>query len=333
MAGFYWLIFRVLAGPNVWDFQFFLTTRSPRDASLAGGLWTVGYTLRWIIGCAFMVLGILYLGAEAGFDAEKIMPLVLKKLPLGMRGLFMAVLLAALMSTISAMINVTSSVVTNDFIKRYVRRPFTQKQLVHLGQLASVVALLIGFVFSLSFTHIVTAWETMVFVWVTVILVPATLRWHYWRFGAKAFVWSMAVSVVLVLSRVVLLPHLPAYGALALDVGLCFVTTIIASALTKPADMEVLVKFYSRVRPWGVWGPVRREAVRRGLVPANDKMPATDALNGLLTAVFQFSIALFVFYFFLRRWPSFLAWIALTLGLAVILYFTWYKTLPAKDEV
>jgi len=333
MAGFYWLIFRVLAGPNVWDFQFFLTTRSPRDASLAGGLWTVGYTLRWIIGCAFMVLGILYLGSEAGFDAEKIMPLVLKKLPLGMRGLFMAVLLAALMSTISAMVNVTSSVVTNDFIRRYVRRPFTQKQLVRLGQLASVVALLIGFVFSLSFTHIVTAWETMVFVWVTVILVPATLRWHYWRFGAKAFVWSMAVSVVLVLSRVVMLPHLPAYAALALDVGLCFVTTIIAAALTKPADMEVLVKFYSRVRPWGVWGPVRREAARRGLVPVKDKMPATDALNGLLTAVFQFSISLFVFYFFLRRWPSFLTWVALTLGLAIILYFTWYKTLPAKDEV
>ena len=333
MAGFYWLIFRVLAGPNVWDFQFFLTTRTPRDASLAGGLWTVGYTLRWILGCAFMVLGILYLGSEAGFDAEKIMPLVLKKLPLGMRGLFMAVLLAALMSTISAMINVTSSVVTNDFIKRYVRRPFTQKQLVHLGQLASVVALLIGFAFSLSFTHIVTAWETMVFVWVTVILVPATLRWHYWRFGAKAFVWSMAVSVVLVLSRVVMLPHLPAYAALAVDVGLCFVTTLIAAALTKPADMEVLVKFYSRVRPWGVWGPVRREAVRRGLVPARDKMPAIDLLNGLLTALFQLSIALFVFYFFLRRWPSFLTWVAMTLGLAVILYFTWYKTLPAKDEV
>jgi peptidoglycan/LPS O-acetylase OafA/YrhL len=62
-------------------------------------------------------------------------------------------------------------------------------------------------------------------------------------------------------------------------------------------------------------------------------MPATDALNGILTAVFQFSIALFVFYFFLRRWPSFLAWAALAVGLAVILYFTWYKTLPAKDEV
>jgi SSS family solute:Na+ symporter len=333
MAGFFWLIFRVLAGPNVWDFQFFLTTRSPRDAALSGGLWTVGYTLRWIIGCAFMMLGILYLGAEAGFDAEKIMPLVLKKLPLGMRGLFMAVLLAALMSTISAMINVTSSVVTNDFIRRYAKRQFTQKQLVRLGQLASVAALLVGFVFSLSFAHIVTAWETMVFVWVTVILVPATLRWHYWKFSARAFVWSMGVSVVLVLSRVVALPHLAAYASLAIDVGLCLAATLIIAALTRPAEMDVLVAFYSRVRPWGFWGPVRREAVRRGLVPPRDPMPALDALNGLLTAGFQFSIALVVFYFFLRRWPSVFACAAVVLALAAVLYFTWYRTLPAKDEV
>jgi len=333
LAGFSWLVFRVLAGPNVWDFQFFLTTRSVRDAALSGGLWTVGFTLRWIIGCAFMILGILYLGSEAGFDAEKIMPLVLKKLPLGMRGLFMAVLLAALMSTISAMINVTSSVVTNDFIKRYVRRPFTQKQLVRLGQLASAVALLIGFVFSLSFSHIVTAWETMVFVWVTVILVPATLRWHYWRFGARAFVWSMGISVVLVLGRVAAFPHLAAHAALAVDVGLCLATTIIAAALAGPADREVLVKFYARVRPWGFWGPIRREAARRGLVPAKDPMPAIDALNGLLAAVFQFSLALIPFYMFLRRWAGFFTCLALTGVLAAVLYFTWYKNLPAKDEV
>jgi SSS family solute:Na+ symporter len=182
IAGFSWMVFRVLAGPNVWDFQFFLTTRSARDASLAGGMWTIGYTLRWVIGCAFMVLGVVYLGSQAGFDAEKIMPLVLQRFPSGMRGFFMAILLAALMSTISAMINVTSSVVINDFIKRYFARNLTQKKLVRLGQLASVAAVLAGFFFSLSFSNVVTAWETMVFVVVTIILVPATLRWFYWRF-------------------------------------------------------------------------------------------------------------------------------------------------------
>jgi Na+/proline symporter len=296
-------------------------------------MWTVGFTLRWIIGCAFMVLGILYLGSEAGFDAEKIMPLVLKKLPTGLRGLFMAILLAALMSTISAMINVTSSVVTNDFVKRYFPRSFTQKQLVRLGQAASALALLVGFIFSLSFANIITAWETMIFIWVTVILVPATLRWHYWRFSAKAFVWSMGISAVLVLSRKIIFSDFSAATSLAVDISLCFVTTLITAALTEPTDMEVLLRFYTRVRPFGFWGPVRREAVRRGLVPAKDPLPSIDALNGLLTAVFQFSLALLPFYLFLRRWKEFSIWVAAAGLLCLILYFSWYKNLPAKDEV
>jgi SSS family solute:Na+ symporter len=332
-AGFFWMIFRLLAGPNVWDFQFFLTLRTPRDAQLAAGMWTVGYNLRWILGCAFMVLGIYYLGSQAGFDAEKIMPLVLKKMPVGMQGLFMAVLLAALMSTISAMINVTSSVVINDFVKRYFARNLTQKKLVRLGQLASVVAVLIGFIFSLSFANIVTAWETMVFVVVTVILVPATLRWHYWRFGARAFVWSMGVSAGLITLRLILFGKLHAAAALATDMGLSLVTTAVAAALAKPADMEVLVKFYAKVRPFGFWGPIRRECVRRGLVPARDKMPKIDVLNGLITAVFQFSLAILPFYLFLRNWKQLGIWAAGAAGLAFVLYFTWYKNLPSKDEV
>jgi SSS family solute:Na+ symporter len=333
LAGFGWMVFRLLAGPNVWDFQFFLTTRSPRDAQLAAGLWTVGYTLRWVLACAFMVLGMLYLGSSAGFDAEKIMPLVLQRFPIGLRGFFLAVLLAALMSTISAMINVTSSVVINDFIKRYFAKDMSQKKLVRWGQVVSVAAVLLGFVLSLSFSSIISAWETMVFVVVTVILVPATLRWHYWRFGARAFVGSMAVSAVLITLRVIFVKGLHAAASLGLDMGLCLATTIIFSFFTQPADMEVLVKFYARIRPFGVWGPVRREAVRRGLVPARDKMPAIDALNGLITAVFQFSLALLPFFAFLRNWRQFGVWASVTAAVAIVLYFTWYKNLPAKDEV
>ena len=331
-AGFFCMVFRVLSGPNVWDFQFFLTTRSPRDAQLAAGMWTVGYNLRWILGCAFMTLGIYSLGSQAGFDAEKIMPLVLRKFPAGMRGFFMAILLAALMSTISAMINVTSSVLINDFLRRYFARNLSQKALVRWGQAASVVAVLIGFVFSLAFSNIVTAWETMVFVVVTVILVPATLRWHYWRFGAKAFVWSMAVSAVLITARLVFLSGLHAWASLAVDMGLSLATTVVVAFLTRPAEMEVLVKFYAKVRPFGVWGPVRREAVRRGLVPANDKMPRVDMLNGLVTAVFQFSLALIPFYALLRDWGQLGVWGAVAAALTVVLYFTWYKNLPAKNE-
>lgn len=333
LAGFSWVVFRILAGPNVWDFQFFLTARSPRDASLAGGMWTVGYTLRWILGCAFLILGIYYLGAQAGFDAEKIMPLVLTNLPVGIRGLFMAVLLAALMSTLDAMINVTSAVVVNDFLKRYFTKHLTQKKLVRLGQTASIIALLIGFTASLSFQDIISAWETMIFVVVTMILVPATMRWHWWRFSARAFYWSMGVGTIFIITQKIFFGQWGAAKSLGLDILACFIATVAIGWIMKPTEMDILVDFYSRIRPFGFWGPVRREAVKRGLVPAKDHMPAFDALNGLLTAGFQLSLALAPFYLLLRVWNQAVIWASTAAVLAVILYFTWYKKLPSRDEV
>lgn len=332
VAGFGWMIFRLLAGPNVWDFQFFLTTRSPRDAALAAGLWTVGYTLRWFIGLSFMALGLHYFSGQAGFDAEKTMPLVLKKLPLGMQGIFLAVLLAALMSTLSAMINVTSSVVLNDFLKRYFARGRTGPQLVRWGQLASVGAIALGFTLSLLFKDVVSAWETMIFVVVTMILVPATCRWHWWRFSARAFVWSMAATAVLIALQKFFFGGWSAARTLGFDITASLVLTVVIGWLCRPTDLEVLVKFYARVRPFGFWGPVRAEAARRGLVPAGDPMPMMDGVNALITAVFQITLALVPFYLFLRDWPRFWAWTAALAVLGVVLYFTWYRNLPSPDE-
>jgi SSS family solute:Na+ symporter len=332
LAGFSWVVFRILAGPNVWDFQFFLTARSSRDAAMAGGLWTVGYTLRWILGCAFLMLGIYFLGNQAGFDAEKIMPLVLTNLPAGIRGLFLAVLLAALMSTLDAMINVTSSVVVNDILKRYLLKNWEEKRLVRLGQLASVLALAIGFICSLLFQDIISAWETMIFVIVTMILVPATFRWHWWRFSAKAFVASMIASAGIILFQKIVFGHWTASTSLAVVTIACLSATITIGFITKPTDKEILVRFYSRIRPFGVWGPVRRLAEERGLVPKKDRMPRIDALNGLLTAIFQFSLALVPFYCFLRIWNQAIYWAIAAAILGIALYFTWYKNLPAQNE-
>jgi Na+/proline symporter len=332
MAGFVWLIFRVLAGPNVWDFQFFLTTRTPRDASLAAGLWTVGYTLRWFLGLSFLVLGICYLGNQQKFDAEKVMPLVLTRLPVGMQGLFLAVLLAALMSTLSAMINVTSSVVLNDFLKRYFARNRSETQLVRWGQLASLGAILLGFLLSLLYKDVVSAWETMIFVVVTMILVPATLRWHWWRYSARAFVLSMAASAIVILLQKLLASNWSISRTLLFDVLSSLLLSVALGFLTRPADMDVLVKFYARVRPFGFWGPVRRESIRRGLVPAGDRMPTIDVVNGFVCAVFQGALAIMPFYLFLRQWRLAAIWTAVLVGLGAVLYWTWYRNLPPQTE-
>ena len=332
IIGFGWMIFRVLAGPNVWDFQFFLTTRTPRDAAMAGGLWTAMFMLRWIIAIAFLLIGISFLGATKTIDSEKILPMVISRLPVGISGLFLAVMLAAMMSTLNAMINVTANVVTNDFVKRYLFKNLPEKKVVRMGQLASIFALLLGFAFSLSVKNVISAWETMIFVVVTMILVPATMRWHWWRFSGKAFVWSMVATASFIVFQKVFFGSISGTNSLGINTLASLVITIAIGFIFKPTDKQVLVKFYSKVKPFGFWGPIRKESIAQGLMEANNREPMWDAINGLIAPVFQFVVALLPFYLFLRKWPQFWTVAAIMAAVMVVLYFTWYKHLPSKDE-
>jgi hypothetical protein len=172
----------------------------------------------------------------------------------------------------------------------------------------------------------------MIFVIVTMILVPATFRWHWWRFSAKAFVGSMIASACIIIFQKIAFSHWSASTSLLVVTLSCLSSTILIGFVTKPTDIEILCRFYSRIRPFGVWGPVRRLAEQRGLVPKKDRMPTIDALNGLLTAGFQLSLALVPFYCFLREWDQAFNWAVAAAILCIILYFSWYKNLPAQTE-
>jgi hypothetical protein len=114
--------------------------------------------------------------------------------------------------------------------------------------------------------------------------------------------------------------------------GASLLLCLILGFALPPAPADMLVKFYANVRPFGVWGPVRRQAVAAGLVPARDPLPWLDALNGVLTMVLQVALCLDAFYALLWRWSDAGIALAVTAGVGVILYFTWYRALPARDE-
>ncbi|MCX6572798.1 MAG: hypothetical protein NTX99_02285, partial [Candidatus Aminicenantes bacterium] len=58
-----------------------------------------------------------------------------------------------------------------------------------------------------------------------------------------------------------------------------------------------------------------------------------DVLNGFVAAGFQFSLAILPFYLFMRNWRQLGLWAGAAAAIAVVLYFTWFKNLPAKDEL
>ncbi len=73
--------------------------------------------------------------------------LINQLLPVGLKGIFAAALLAALMSTVAAALNSCSSLVTVDIIKR-IRPEVTDRQQVRYGRITAVVVMIISILWS-----------------------------------------------------------------------------------------------------------------------------------------------------------------------------------------
>ncbi len=66
--------------------------------------------------------------------------------PVGLRGLFLAALFGAVQSTVNSVLNSTATIFTLDIYKRWIHRMASDKHLVKVGMLSSIVVLLIAIV-------------------------------------------------------------------------------------------------------------------------------------------------------------------------------------------
>lgn len=86
-------------------------------------------------------------------DGDSAIPnLVTLLLPTGLRGLFVAAFLAALMSSIDSYLNSAASIVSNDFYRRFIRRDATDETLLKVGRVTTtfLIAWAVGFAFLLT---------------------------------------------------------------------------------------------------------------------------------------------------------------------------------------
>ncbi|MSV28909.1 MAG: hypothetical protein EXQ52_09220 [Bryobacterales bacterium] len=94
----------------------------------------------------FVLPGIIAWKLHPGLERPDYAYLVLIRdlIPSGLRGLILAAMAAALMSTLSSMINSTSTVVTLDLYRRLLRPEATERQQVRVGQWSGALALAAG---------------------------------------------------------------------------------------------------------------------------------------------------------------------------------------------
>jgi solute:Na+ symporter, SSS family len=82
--------------------------------------------------------------AEMAANSNSAFPLlVIRLMPVGLQGIMVAAMLAALMSSLSAVFNSSSTIFTIDFYRKF-RPHATERQLVNVGRLATIIMVVLG---------------------------------------------------------------------------------------------------------------------------------------------------------------------------------------------
>jgi Na+/proline symporter len=319
-------------GPaQMYDFQTFLAARNARDASKLGAAWSLFLVIRW-----GMVAGITLL-ALAGFtgitDPEQVMPMVLRDyLPMGLRGLVIAGLLAAFMSTFGATVNSGASYIVRDFWLAFFRPDAPEREQVRAGYYATIGIVIAGVIIGYQARSIAQIWNWIMMALGAGVLMPNFLRWYWWRMNGWGYAAGTLGGILLSLAAL-FFPEAPMYIVFPPIAAASLAASVAVSALTPPVDRSILVSFYRVVRPFGFWGPVRSVS---GLSP-RELHRKSEQLSVTILNVLLGMIAITGFYLFpmylVGHWHSF-AWICLGTALAAtaVLAFTWYPNLPGAEE-
>jgi solute:Na+ symporter, SSS family len=84
-------------------------------------------------------------------DGDDAVPtLVATMLPMGLRGLFLAAFMAALMSSVDSYLNSAATLMTNDLYKRFIRRNATDEHLLRVGRMVTLGLMVWGILFAMS---------------------------------------------------------------------------------------------------------------------------------------------------------------------------------------
>jgi SSS family solute:Na+ symporter len=121
---------------------------------------------------------------------------MLTKLPSGLLGLVMASLGAAYMSTISTHLNWGSSYIVNDVYKLEIQPNATEKQLVMVGRVATVLLMVASGFLALTLTNALQLFDIILMFGAGTGLI-FILRWFWWRINAWSEISAMIVSGVL----------------------------------------------------------------------------------------------------------------------------------------
>ncbi len=331
-------IFASIAGPvPSYDMQRILSAARPSDAAKMSFLTIlVMYIPRYLMVAAFAVLALVYMGPEmgnqAGIDFEKVLPgAIARFVPIGFQGLLLAGLLAAFMGTFSAFVNAAPAYIVNDIYKKYIRPDASNKQYIRLSILSSALLVAVGIVFGFYATSL-----NALTLWITSALYGGyaaanALKWIWWRFSGYGYFYGMLAGLVGSTVKLLVFPDIVDIYAFPAILVFSLLGCLIGTYITPLENREAVKQFYRQTRPWGFWGPIKREVMRESPDFVPNKDLKRDTFNIVVGIVWQMSQVVIPIYFMIHENGKLLIWGVIFLMTSALLKKYWWDRLNEAD--
>ncbi|MGX1373372.1 SSS family solute:Na+ symporter [Priestia megaterium] len=159
-------------------------------------------------------------------------------------GFLLAAILAAIMSTISSQLLVTSSAITEDFYKTFFRRNATDKELVTVGRISVLAVAVIGILLSLSPNDTILGLVGYAWAGFGSAFGPAILLSLYWKRMTR---WGALTGMIIGALTVLIWVNVPVLKDTLYEMipgfFLSLLSVIVVSVLTKDPSEQVQKQF------------------------------------------------------------------------------------------
>lgn len=319
-----------------------MACRSDRDAKMAGFVFTVSQvlirSLFWLPICVALLVIYPFDPATATGETftasrEILYATGIKDLmPVGVRGLMLTGLLAALASTISTHLNWGASYWSNDIYYRIVnqiwlKRTPNSKELVVVARFTNILILVIALAIMVNLGSIQTAWYISLLFGAGMGAV-LVLRWIWERINIYSELAAIVAS--LVFAPIILFTVQQEWLRLLLMSTISTSVVLIVTWLTPETDETILKSFYERVKPPGFW---KKTARKLSIDPENSRRELKEGVYLVITTgatVFLLLVGIGKLILSDPTESLIIPWITLLLGLTNI--GLWWKKIFGKKH-
>jgi len=246
-----------------------------------------------------------------------------------LKGLLVAGLMAAAMSTFSSLINSGASYWVRDIYQEFINPKASEKKLIIHSRLASVIIVLLGLGLTVNIKSINDIWG-----WLTMglgagMVVPLLVRWYWWRMNGYGFTAGTVFGMGAAIIQKLFYPEATEYFSFAILLVSSFTATIIGTLLTEQTNKETLIKFYKTTRPFGFWKPIKSVLPEEKKAQINSEN-RRDIIAICFALPWQIVLFLTGMTVILKRFDLFGYLLALLIMLSIGLYYFWFRHLSSE---